>query len=130
MTFVKCTVNNYMFGALDTSPRVLNVRVYYSTKAGLYYSWNTGDTTATIQVAPNQSGLYSVIVYDTSGCKNRDSVQIDVKPSPLVDAGADTTLCSGETHQLNGSTNENNFVCNPITGLSDGAVLNPVFNAG
>ena len=79
------TVNNYMFGAFVTSPRVLNVRVYYSTKAGLYYSWNTGDTTATIQVAPNQSGLYSVIVYDTSGCKNRDSVQIDLKPSPLVD---------------------------------------------
>ncbi len=127
--FVQGTVNNYMFGAFVGNPRVLNVRIYYSTKGGLYYSWNTGDTSSTINVSPNQSSLYSVIVYDTSGCKNRDSVMISVKPSPLVRAGIDTSICAGDTYQLNGSTNENNFVWTPTSGLSDATQVNPLFLA-
>ncbi len=123
--FVQGSINSYSFGAF-TGPRVLNVRIYYTTKAGLKYLWNTGDTTATVIFNPNQTQQYNVIVYDSSGCKNGDSLVITIKPSPLVNAGADTTLCAGLSYQLNGSTSENNFTWSPVTGLSDSTVLNPV----
>ncbi len=125
--FVQGTVNNYLFGAFVNASRVLNVRIYYSTRAGLQFNWNTGDTSSTIQFIPSQSGMYSVIVSDTSGCKNRDSVYVNVNPSPIVNAGNDTAICSGQTFQLNGNTAETNFNWQPNTDLSNTSVLNPLF---
>jgi gliding motility-associated-like protein len=123
--FVQGTINSYFFGAF-TGPRVLNVRIYYSTKAGLHYLWNTGDTAATIHFNSKPSGIYSVVVYDSSGCKNSDSLQITVKPSPAVTAGLDSALCAGQSYQFNGSTSEPNFNWRPVEGLSDTTILNPI----
>ena len=126
--FVQGTVNNYPFGAFVSNARVLNIRIYYSTRAGLGFDWNTGDTTETIQFIPQQSGMYSVIVSDTSGCKNRDSVYVTVNQSPLVNAGNDTAVCNGQTAQLSGSTTGQIFNWTPEDGLVPPIVLDPVFN--
>ena len=125
--FVQGTSNAYPFGTF-TGPRVLNCKIYYSTKAGLHYVWNTGDTTTTIQVSPQQTTLYSVIVYDTSGCKNRDSVLVKVNTTPTVNAGPDTLICDGENYQMQATSSIQTVVWNPATGLSNAGILNPVFN--
>jgi gliding motility-associated-like protein len=41
-------------------------------------------------------------------------------------AGADTTICQGNTHQLNPSSNGNSFVWTPAATLSNSMILNPV----
>ncbi len=44
------------------------------------YQWSTGDITQTITV--NESGNYSVTVYDNSGCSATDSIQVQVTDGP------------------------------------------------
>lgn len=124
--FVQGTANNYPFGAF--SARVVNIRIYYSTKAGLSYLWSTGDTSTSIQINPTQSGLYNLLVYDTSGCKNADSVYVTVNPKPVVDAGNDTLLCGGVDYVLSGSSDASIVEWSPADGLSSTATLTPVWN--
>ena len=58
------------------------------------------------------------------GCSNTDTVTITVNPLPTVDAGADATLCLGQTVQLN-VTGADTYVWSPTTGLSDSNIFNP-----
>lgn len=125
--FVQGSANNYPFGAF-IGPRILNVRVYYTTKAGLHYLWNTGDTTTTIQVSPTQTTTYSVIVYDTSGCQNRDTVLVTINPAPLVYAGPDTIVCKGVNYVMTATSTGNVYEWQPEVGLSAYNVLTPTFN--
>ncbi len=125
--FVQGTANSYPFGAF-IGPRVVNIRIYYSTKAGLSYLWNTGDTSAIITFPASQSGLYNLQVYDTSGCKNRDSVFVNVNPVPVVDAGPDTLICGGNGYVLSGTSNASAVAWTPANGLSATDILNPVWN--
>ena len=57
--------------------------------------WSTGDTTQVISV--NSPGQYYVDVVDPGGCSSSDTVNIVEMPLPVIDLGADTTLCSGDT---------------------------------
>jgi gliding motility-associated-like protein len=125
--FVQGTVNNYPFGAF-TNPRAVNIRIYYSTKQGLSYYWNTGDTMPTIRFPATQSGEYSVLVFDTSGCQNRDTVQLVVNPIPTVDAGPDTLLCGGSPYTMQGSSTAQTVEWTPADGLSNTDVLNPTWS--
>lgn len=65
------------------------------------YLWSTGATTSTIQA--NQVGIYWCEV-NREGCIFRDSLTItSIKPSPVVNLGADQTLCEGVTVTLDAS---------------------------
>lgn len=61
------------------------------------YEWSgTGvetATTATVDVSPPASGLYSVTVTDELGCESSSSTNIEVLPLPVVSAGENITLC-------------------------------------
>ncbi len=82
------------------------------------YTWSTGATTATISaVTP---GLYWCEVARGS-CSFRDSVVITgTKPSPVVNLGADQTVCEGTTVTLNAAFPAATYLWN------DGST-NPVF---
>ncbi len=54
------------------------------------YLWNTGATTPGITV--NHSGRYYLRVTD-EGCSATDTIEVTVKPVPVVDLGPDTNLC-------------------------------------
>ncbi len=58
---------------------------------GNTYLWSNNATSQTISVT--NSGTYSVIVTDSSGCTGTDSVTINVVPAPIVNLGADTSIC-------------------------------------
>ncbi|MEO1448221.1 MAG: PKD domain-containing protein [Bacteroidota bacterium] len=56
------------------------------------FDWNTGDSTATIDV--NTPGTYSVTVYEPRGCVLTDTVVITgFDTFPVVDLGADLSEC-------------------------------------
>ncbi len=63
---------------------------------GVYYSWSTGATTASITVS--STGYYQVVATDFSGCSGM-SVPVFVmayqNPSPTIGANGPTTFCSG-----------------------------------
>lgn len=126
--FVQGTVNNYPFGAF-IGPRVLNCRIYYTTKAGLHYLWNTGDTLPTLVQYPPQAGQFTVTVYDSSGCKATDSLMVALNQSPTIDAGPDTLVCKNMDYTLQATSNASNAEWQPQTGLNNYNTLNPVFNS-
>ena len=65
---------------------------------GSTYIWSTADSTQTIFV--NTNGTYSVDVTDSIGCSASDTVAITFTPFPVVNLGADTTTCQGNTVTL------------------------------
>lgn len=74
-----------------------------STNGATSYLWNTGLTTPGIKAF--QGGIYWCDVIK-DGCTYRDSIIIVVKPIPVVNIGADTTLCEDKTLLLD-ATNLN-----------------------
>ncbi|HEX5002485.1 MAG TPA: gliding motility-associated C-terminal domain-containing protein [Bacteroidia bacterium] len=65
-----------------------------ATSAGGSYAWSDGSTTSAIQVS--QTGNYSVTVTNNCGSSTA-SVSITVIALPVVNLGADTSLCTGDT---------------------------------
>ncbi|MGM5632101.1 hypothetical protein O2K51_14475, partial [Apibacter raozihei] len=61
--------------------------------AGSTYLWSTGATTRSIEVT--QAGTYSVVVTDANGCQGSGSVKVTVNALPVVNLGADRSICQG-----------------------------------
>ena len=58
------------------------------------YAWSTGDMDQSITV--EEEGTYSVVVTTFEGCETTDTVNVIVNELPIVDLGADTTLCDDD----------------------------------
>ncbi|MGJ8593025.1 MAG: T9SS type A sorting domain-containing protein [Aquaticitalea sp.] len=68
---------------------------------GTTYLWNTGATTANIEVTPNSTTTYSVTAYDASGLNSdTDEVVVTVNSLPTANAGADVSTCFGTSVTL------------------------------
>ncbi|MEO5998361.1 MAG: gliding motility-associated C-terminal domain-containing protein [Chitinophagaceae bacterium] len=66
------------------------------------YMWNTGETSKTIKA--KAAGKYWCEATYAFGCSYTDSIEIFIKPSPLVNLGNDTILCQNQfPYQLNQS---------------------------
>lgn len=63
----------------------------FNKQNGVQYVWNSGDTSALIQV--NQKGLY-VLSASNQFCSNADSIMVNLLPKPVVNLGADTLICN------------------------------------
>jgi hypothetical protein len=66
------------------------------------YLWNTGETTASITVSPSITTSYSVIV-TTVGCQSTDDIVVTVTNGVVANAGTDQTICEGESAILTAS---------------------------
>ena len=69
--------------------------------------WSTGSTDSSIDV--NQTDLYWLEVSESS-CSIRDTINVNVDDPFVVNIGADTTLCTGETLELIATTDLNDQV--------------------
>ena len=98
---VNILVNPLPVGNLgnDTSFCAGNSITLNAGNTGSSYLWSTGATTQTIAISA--TGSYNVRVINTNGCTGRDTVNITVKPSPVVALGNDTTFCEGSPVILN-----------------------------
>ncbi|MCB0801546.1 MAG: PKD domain-containing protein, partial [Flavobacteriales bacterium] len=74
------------------------------------YAWDNAGSLNNAAISnpiatPAITTTYTVTVTETStGCKNTDQVTITVDPLPLVDAGADVTICNTDSAQLGTAT--------------------------
>lgn len=66
---------------------------------GVGYQWSTGDTAANIFVTPLATTTYYVTASDNV-CSLVDSVMVHVSQLPNVDAGADQSICMGDSINL------------------------------
>lgn len=66
---------------------------------GCTFQWSTGSSNQSITV--NAAGTYSVTVTNSTGCIAFDEILISVQPYLQLNLGNDTTICQGQTLQLN-----------------------------
>jgi gliding motility-associated-like protein len=76
--------------------------VTLSAAGAATYSWNNG-ISQSVSFTPSATTLYTVIGTDVNGCVNSDQVLVTVNPLPIVNAGADLTICFGTSISLSGS---------------------------
>ncbi len=75
-----------------------------STLGGTHFTWNTGDTSATIGVSPLVTTLYKV-TGEKDQCLDSAQVTVVVKPRPEAAVfPADTTICQGDQLVLTGTS--------------------------
>ncbi|GAA3612950.1 sulfatase-like hydrolase/transferase [Flavivirga amylovorans] len=70
-----------------------------TASGGTTYLWNTGETTASINMSPIVTTTYTVTVSDGVTSDN-DDVIVTVNPLPAADAGLDITINEGATTTL------------------------------
>ena len=66
--------------------------------SGITHTWSTGATTSSINVTT--AGTYYVTASNGT-CSASDTIIVSVSPTPVVNLGADTTLCNVTTYTLN-----------------------------
>jgi hypothetical protein len=114
------TVTAFVGGESDTDNVVVNVYAIPTANAGAdqticagetisltatggsSYLWNTGATSPSISVSPNNTATYSVTVTQ-NGCTDTDDVVVTVNPSPTANAGNDVSILEGESTTLSAS---------------------------
>lgn len=67
-----------------------------TASGGGTYLWSNGGSTSVISVSPGMATSFTVTV-SNNGCTDVDSVLVTVNPNPVADAGADQTICPGES---------------------------------
>lgn len=75
-------------------------------------------------VAPQSTTTYFFIV-ERQGCTDTAEVTINVENKPVANAGVDTSVCIGESIQLQGSGGSV-YRWRPAIGLSDTTIANPI----
>ena len=79
------------------------------------YIWSTGDSSTFILV--KDSGLYSIIVDDSNGCRGLRAINIIVNPNPVVlIISSSTEICYGDSVSIIANI-ENSNVWSPSNGL-------------
>ncbi len=67
------------------------------------YLWNPGGlSTASINISPSSTQVYTVTVTDVHGCIDNDAASVIVHPIPEASAGDDQAVCRGNNATLNG----------------------------
>lgn len=67
-----------------------------AASGGVIYTWNTGESTASIEPVIIATSMYSVTATTAFGCMASDNIVITVKALPSADAGRGDTVCAGE----------------------------------
>ncbi len=104
--------------------------------SGYTYSWTPGgglssstssNPTVTLTNSGTSNVSFNYVVTATwFGCTDIDTVVVTVKPLPISNAGADVTLCDGDTLILGtGPTAGYSYAWSPAAGLSSTTVSNP-----
>lgn len=86
--------------------------IQLNASGGITYSWTPalGLNDATIAdplATPGSTTQYVVTVSATNECEDKDTVTVNVIPTPIVDAGEDIFICQGFTAELTASGAQN-----------------------
>lgn len=67
-----------------------------------FLTWTTPNVSNGVAFVPATTATYNVVATGFNNCTNNDQVTVTVLALPDVNAGADQTICSGESVTLNG----------------------------
>lgn len=117
------TLNDTLICTIDT--------LQLSTSGTGNFVWSpnymiSNTTVASPLVSPDVPTWYYVNLTDAIGCKNRDSVFVDVKPGVALNAGPDTTICQTDGIYLNPVSDGLYYQWTPATYLNNSTVKNPL----
>ncbi|MEX0966024.1 MAG: CARDB domain-containing protein [Bacteroidia bacterium] len=93
----------------DTSVCYGNTVRLYATGGSSYY-WSIGSGSSAIYVSPADTTSYSVTITNAQGCKETDTVRVDVLPvpvAPVITVNGNDTICYGDSVQLSTSATGN-----------------------
>jgi len=76
------------------------------------YNWNSGEETSLINI--DSTATYLLNITDANACEVEDSVSLTVNPIPIVNLGNDTTLCEGQSIDLDAGDNHALVVWDPL----------------
>ena len=90
----------------------------------------SGETTATPFVNPKDTTLYYVVITNQFNCTDSASTLVNVLKKPVVNAGPDKIIVSGQSTQLNGMVtgNDGSFEWSPPNFINNVQILNPIVN--
>ncbi|MBI2966337.1 MAG: gliding motility-associated C-terminal domain-containing protein [Bacteroidetes bacterium] len=102
--------------------------------SGITYNWTDPDNTLSATNIANPVAcpegiitVYHLKVTDTSGCINRDSVNVVMLLPLKADAGSDVEICFGDSVQIGtGLIQGQIYSWSPSAGLNNGANPNPI----
>jgi gliding motility-associated-like protein len=121
---VSVVVNNTYIGSIASVVCTGDSLKLYTTSAYAAYNWNTGQTTASIEVT--HAGTYFVNTIDNYGCKGMDSIKVS-EDSPVAIQLQDATICDGQSVQLQLTQGSNYvYLWSPPFGLTNTGIYNPV----
>lgn len=94
------------------------------------YVWSPGGTLSSTTVSnptasPFITTTYTVVGTDGNGCSSSDNVVVSVNPIPIINAGADVSICGGASASLN-ATGGSTYSWSPAGSLSSATISNPV----
>lgn len=91
------------------------------------YKWSTGETTRILE--PGTSGLYAAeAIYESTGCRFDDEVNLVISETPFVDLGPDSVVCNKPAYVLRSRT----VLSNVEFTWNDPAIMGPelIVNTG
>ncbi|MFC2087179.1 LamG-like jellyroll fold domain-containing protein [Bacteroidota bacterium] len=77
-----------------------------------FYSWNTGESTQTID-AYNEA-FYKVTVTDSNNCTSVDSMYLTVNSLPIITMTGEDTICAGDSSVLDAGADFTSYVWNTV----------------
>ncbi len=98
---------------------------------GASYTWSPGTGLDSTEVphpwasSPVDS-LYRLTVTDSNGCRNTDTVALAIDSLPSLEVSPDTTICAGDSVQLNGTPGYKDYAWMPVGGVTDPAIPDPI----
>jgi hypothetical protein len=84
-------------GSCTNISAILNPSVSQPGVTLLAYTWNTGSTTATINVCPTTTTTYLVTTTDANGCSSAAASTVIVNPTPTANIVPPAGACVGES---------------------------------
>jgi gliding motility-associated-like protein len=103
--------------------------IQLNASGGSVYTWSpaTGLSQTNIPdpiASPVTATTYTVIVTDTNGCVNSDSLLVTVNSLPVVSTSADTSICLNDSTQISASGGTG-YQWSPSGSLSDPGISSP-----
>ncbi len=101
------------------------------TSDGLKYAWSPtaqiiDPTIKNPFVITNNVFTDYQVTATIGGCSANDMIRVSTVPYPVVNAGADFSICYNSKAQLNGTTDGSSWQWSPVNLVSNSTILNPV----
>ena len=124
-------VDNPVVKSINDSTICEGASLTLLTSGAATYNWTPASglnnvNSASPVATPTVSSQYIVTGTTTAGCIAKDTVNITVKPKPVIKTIADSTFCGPRSVVLS-TTGGNTYSWSPAAGLSNPNIANPTF---